>query len=472
MSTLGQRYGPLPPRADRPWGAGLQPHATWGTLWGGLLRVHPLLWIALLTDLLTPFLIWKGVLPGFVRWASHGALALMIADTFARMMLRDHIPLVSGLVVGLSAVGVAVAYLGGQGLTATVWGWWVLFQFPLVGLFAYMLEDWPPGLPGGVLRFGLALMGFEVLVQLGQYATGEIPGDNLAGTFGRNGTPDLVMMAILVLCLGLGHWLRTGRWRSLALALLLGAAASVLGEIKVFIPMAVATGVLAMGIFAVQRGQLGRVLQYAALMAVALYAFVRVYDVVVSQARGTRPLSDYLQVETLDRYLSTSERTVIDGQYYYNIGRNYAIVYGWNQIRHDPATLLFGMGLGARGESRTLGTAGAGLQQGLTGLNSGTSLLVMLQELGVVGFGLVLGFLAWVIYRLARDIRAHPTSPLLELRYALVLFTALWPVWLWYTSSWTQRAPLIVYWALVGYVLAEPRRRALATGAEVGQHGR
>jgi hypothetical protein len=68
-----------------------------------------------------------------------------------------------------------------------------------------------------------------------------------------------------------------------------------------------------------------------------------------------------------------------------------------------------------------------------------------------------------------QDIHRYPHSPVIELRYALVIFTAFWPVWLWYGSIWTMRAAMLFYWVLLGYVLAEARKplaKVLAADSE------
>jgi hypothetical protein len=38
------------------------------------------------------------------------------------------------------------------------------------------------------------------------------------------------------------------------------------------------------------------------------------------------------------------------------------------------------------------------------------------------------------------------------LRYGLLLFSLFWPVWLWYASVWVMRAPMLLYWMLLGYI--------------------
>jgi hypothetical protein len=173
--------------------------------------VDLLLLLALLASLLTPYLIWKGLLPAPARWVTHGALALMMAVAFARMMVTDRVPGVLWAMLGLAGFGVVVALLRGQGITATLWGLWSLFQYPLVGVYAYLLPVWPAHFPQRLRQVCLGILAAEVLVQIVQYLTGEPPGDNLAGTFGQHGVSNLVVFICLVLCLALGQWLAQGR---------------------------------------------------------------------------------------------------------------------------------------------------------------------------------------------------------------------------------------------------------------------
>src|SRR5512140_832839 len=75
-------------------------------------------------DLLTPFLIWKGVLPPAVRWGSHMAIALMMLISILRMLRQDRIPRLFWLVPAAAVLWGAVAMGRGQGPSATVWGLW------------------------------------------------------------------------------------------------------------------------------------------------------------------------------------------------------------------------------------------------------------------------------------------------------------------------------------------------------------
>jgi hypothetical protein len=113
-----------------------------------------------------------------------------------------------------------------------------------------------------------------------------------------------------------------------------------------------------------------------------------------------------------------------------------------------------GLGIGARGESETLGTSGVGFARSDIGKNAGTSLLVIMQELGFLGVISLGGFFLWLILKLLSGIKHEPLSDLTMLRYGLLLFTLMWPIWLWYTSVWVFRVAMLVYWVVIGYVVS------------------
>ena len=144
-----------------------------------------------------------------------------------------------------------------------------------------------------------------------------------------------------------------------------------------------------------------------------------------------------------------------DGGTYSDIGRLDAVKIGWNSITKDPVTFLFGYGLGTRSESQSLGTAGVALVSGGMGLSVGTSLLVMMQEMGSIGLTLLVIFWLWLLLALWRDIQRYSDLQATGLRYGLLLFSLCWPIWLWYATSWTSRVPMLLYWISLGYVFAE-----------------
>lgn len=425
------------------------------------LREHPssysvLLIAALITDLFTPILIWKGVLPPYTRWISHAAVALMIIGAFTRMMVLDRIPRLVLLIIGVSILGITIATFMGQAIGPTVWGWWIMFQFPLVALFAYLQPYWPQHFPRHLRNVLISLLIIQVIVQIGQYFTGEPPGDNLAGTFGSHGTANLIMFILLVLCIAFGRWLASGDWKPLVLVVVLGSVSSVLGEIKLFPFATIALGLLALFFFILKGEKRWRIIPYTLFVGLVIWGFIGFYDTVVVSSRGTRPLESYLDPNVLTNYLGGATRTQTSAGIY-DIGRNYALNYGWNEIRKDPTTLLFGLGLGARSESRTLGIAGVALVGSYLGLTSGTSLLVLMQETGLIGLAVFAIFIFWLVITLYRAIQIEPHSEPSEIRYALILFSILWPLWLWYTPVWLFRVPMLIYWALLGYVFGLSR---------------
>jgi len=421
-----------------------------------------LLMSALAADLLTPYLISKGALPAYSRWLSHGGVAVVMASAYVRMMVFDRVPRTVWLIAWLSVTGITVALLRGQSILATLWGWWVMFQFPLVGLYVYLEPQWPSSFARRFRLACTAILILEVTIQVGQYLAGEPPGDNLSGTFGPHGVANLMLLTMFVLCLALGQWLAHGEWKTLVLVLALGSVASVLGEMKLFPFAVLALGVLTISISSITTGRLVKLLPYGVLVGGAVWAFFGLYDAVVVPARKTRALQSFLDLRTIDSYLGSltpGSGTGVDHGTHY-MGRNYALAYGWKTIRGDAATLLFGIGLGARGESRTLATAGIALEEGDRALSTGTSMIVVMQELGLVGMAVLGGFLAWVVVALARDLKGSPPLEGSEVRYALLLFSLLWPLWLWYHKVILLRVPMALYWVSLGWVLGERQRLA------------
>ena len=414
-----------------------------------------LLLIAFFTDLFTPFLIWKGLIPASLRWVSHGAVAFMILIVVFRMIAFNRIPVVFWIILIISVTGFLVAILNGQGITATVWGWWLMFQYPMVCLFAYLQPEWPRNYAKWLLMSCIAVLALEVVWQLGQYFTGTLPGDQLAGTFGKNGTGNLILFIIFTLCLSLGYWLTNHNWIQLVLVFVLGVISSVLGEMKFFLAVAFVLGGVTLIIYMVKGNHFWRIIPYAFLLVLALVGFIFIYDSVVPYAE-THPLMSYFtDPKILLNYLGFSKQTTVGQSYYFDLGRNFAISYGWEQINKDPLTLLFGYGLGARSESQSLGIVGRGIEAGNLGITSGTSLLVIMQEMGLFGLLALLYFVVVIVVAMVKQIREHPESDANSMRYGILFFTVMWPVWLWYNAAWTLRVPMLLYWSALGFVLGE-----------------
>ena len=374
----------------------------------------------------------------------------------------NRIPRAVWFIATISVLWSYVAIGHGQGITSTIWGLWLLFQFPFVCLFVYLQPNFPKTLTDTIRKSGLVLLILNVGFQLIQFFFGMQPGDDLAGLFGQNGVNSAVIFLLMVSCIQFGHWITTKKWLSLVVTLALGIISSVMGEIKLFLPAIIVIGLLAIVMYTLRHHAWDEALIYLFLIVFTAIGFVNFYNVIVPGATET-PIETFINDPTkLSSYINQTHSYVKNGQMVNYIGRGLSVKIGWEELQKDPVILLFGYGIGSRSESQTLGIAGIGLSQASTGISGGTSLLVMMQELGLIGLSLLAGFIIWVILTLARDIRRFPDFSALELRYALLLFSLLWPVWLWYASAWTLRVPMCLYWFTLGYVLAEVR---IALGA-------
>lgn len=425
-----------------------------------LTSINLLLLVAFLTDLLTPFLIWKGLLPAPVRWLSHLAVAIIISGCYVRMLVSDYIPGVVWLITGLSISGGTIAIMNGQGMIPTVWGWWTMFQFIFVALFAFLESKWPQNFPRQMTRFVAVILGAQVAVQLGQYLAGELPGDHLAGTFGEHGTDGLVLFILFAICLSLGQWIVQGKWKLMALCLVLGGISSVLGEMKLFPVACLAIGVTALVIQTVRGGQIVQLIAYIGILTIVSVLFYGFYNLLIVDGRGTTELEAYLDWHVLEEYLwQTGQQD--DGNIY--LGRGFALTLGWESIQKDFTTFWFGLGIGARGESVSLGTAGKGLTDGYYGLSTGTSLLVLMQEWGLTGLILVAAGIVWLARTVMRSLRTETDLDFLGFQCGLLLYALFWPLWLWYTTAWTERVHMFLFFVSVGYVT---RRIALMNANE------
>jgi hypothetical protein len=103
--------------------------------------------LALCVDLFTPYLIWRSFLPAWIRWGSHVAVAAMIVVSVFRMFGLNHIPRSVWFILSISIVWSYIARGNGQGMPVTIWGVWLLFQFPFVALFMYLQPNPPENFP-------------------------------------------------------------------------------------------------------------------------------------------------------------------------------------------------------------------------------------------------------------------------------------------------------------------------------------
>jgi len=413
--------------------------------------------LALCVDLFTPYLIWKNILPSEMRWVSHVALAAMLFISLFRIFGYNLIPLSFWMSAFITVLWSFVAIGHGQGIVSTIWGIWLFFQFPFVAIFIYLQPEPSRHLSENLRMLGLIIVGMVLCVQLMQFAFGVPPGDNLSGLFGEYGTAKLAIFDILVCCIFIGHWIASGQWGGLLAVLSMSMVSSVLGEMKIF-PLSISLiGLIASILWNRKHRAPGKMLIYLVVIILIVTVFFALYNNTFPGVNAP-PLQTYITDSTkVIKYLNISKNYYIDGKSYTNMGRLYAVNLGWTSLQKDLVTFLFGYGIGTRSESKTLGTTGVALLSGDVGLSVGTSLLVIMQEMGIIGLILLAFFLLWMLLALIRDIRAHPESVAVGLRYGLLLFSFLWPVWLFYTRIWTMRMPMLVYWFLMGYVFAESR---------------
>jgi hypothetical protein len=426
------------------------------------MEVMPLVDVLLITlfllELLTPYFVSHGMIPDIMGEVSQVLFAALVAFAYTRMAILRQIPGAAWFLLGVSAIGVTTALASGQGLTATLWGWWLLFKFPLVGIYAYLRPYWSEEFPWWLTKLCLAIMTIEVVFQLGQYLSGEPPGDHLAGTFGRHGAAHLFFLAFFTLCLALGQLVAHGRWKPFLLALCLGAASSVLAENKIFSFAILLLMLLAISLtLAHSRRSARTVLPLLLLTIGGVWGFTIAYNAFVAGDIRRQYQDYFLDVEVTQDYVYKLWNPVQGTSGRWSLGRAGGVQYSLRTMSSDPVTLLFGYGLGSRGQSDFLGTEGAKLRSDR--YERGTQLMIMIQELGLFGLVVILGFTVWVVLALWRDVRREPHSPFTALRYALFLFSLLWLLWLWYGRPLESHATMLLYWASLGCVFGQSHRR-------------
>jgi hypothetical protein len=405
-------------------------------------------------DLLAEFFVWKGYLPEDVTSLPQILLVAAVAFAYTRMLILDRIPGAVIAIVGVSLVGITVAISRGQGIGSTMWGWWNTFKFPLLGLYAYLRMEWPGNFSQRLLRFCVAIVVFEMLFQIVQYLSGQEIGDNLSGTFGWHGVLHLQFFTLFAVALALGRWVANKDWKPILVVLAAGSISNVLAENKFFPVGAVSMALLAVVFFLGRGGQVRRLLFFVALLGLGISAFFVAYNTLAPAAQRGKPLERiFVDEEARTNYLNKIKRSNTQDRVTYNMGRNTAAAYALSSISDDAVTLLFGYGIGARRESQALQTVGSRLKQ--DNFARGTNLASILQESGLFGILVLLGFVLWAAVRLYRDIRRYPKSEALQLRYALLLFVLLWPLYIWYSRPLDSTVAMMLFWISLGYVLSD-----------------
>jgi hypothetical protein len=151
-------------------------------------------------------------------------------------------------------------------------------------------------------------------------------------------------------------------------------------------------------IASVAASQPGRRTRYVALSigvtALAASVFVPVYDHYVARRQYAPTLMEFMTDPVqIERYLSTTSDVGTDKRY---VGRLDSITVPLRRLSSDPATLMFGLGVGNASHSM-LGRQFTGEHYGMYGPFLVTSISRLVLEIGVLGSVCVL-VLMWLIF--------------------------------------------------------------------------
>lgn len=416
-----------------------------------------------LVELFVPFLRWPFGLPKIIEIGIHGITGLVLLAAFAIMMKEDRIPKGILVILGITLIWGIVVFYEGQSIPAFAWGWYRMFRYPFVGLFAYLVIDNPKDFAKWFIRFCLALLVFQVSVQVIMYAMGFPPGDQMGGTFGWRGVTKYIMMVFFIISMMIGHWMATRDLKYLSIALVLGLIGSMISATKFYlIGVVVMLGVAALVQF-VWGGKLRQLLVFLVLFLVVGIVFVPIYNTFLVRM-GLPTLQDVMQGEMLERYLFSIQGSPSDGYY---LGRGQSVIYGWQQIQRDEITTLFGYGMGSRSSSSLLGVGGVTFQDDVYGGASSSGLGIWMQEYGLIGLTVFLLIAALINMQLFRSVRRLTDPYQLSIAYGLILFTSCWPVWLFYVELTAAGIMAILYCVSLGYIFRQSTRLATSTSRPI-----
>jgi hypothetical protein len=405
--------------------------------------------LVLVSEVFFPLLNWKLNLPAEVRWVSQFSVLVLDIIGLYRSLKMGNFPKAILWGIGVLILWGSIGILWSQqGITSTVWGGYMLFLYPLLGLYAYTRPQWEKRLPGWIINLCALLLIINVGIQIIQYVTGEIPGDSLAGFFGANSVGNLAVFIVFTLSLWLGKWIILGK-RTFILIILfgLGIFASVLGEMKIVIVMVVWISIFALFILMIKTRRIGAGLFYVLCLIASLWGFASLYDQLIPQA-NTTPITYYLNWNNLYNYLN---RIVPGVASTYTVGRITDLTIAWEQINKTTFNLFLGYGMGSHSVGTTLGVAGNAFGLSDLGVYTGTSLATYLGEYGLVGIMLLAVFLIWLFVKFfyTNDFSISDRS----LAVGLAIYTSSLPIWLFYHNVWSMPVTNIFYWLGVGYIL-------------------
>jgi hypothetical protein len=413
-----------------------------------------------LFDIFSPILISSLHLPQEIRWISYVVNLFIIIVYLFRKLMNRRVYSYDIFLLIISIITVTVAISNRQQLLTTLWGLWLFLRYPLIGV-VFSEEKFSQRQNRTIEKIFYSLLFIEIFVQFAQWLSGIPSGDNLAGTFYQNGTGKLIFVLLIIIIYFAGKWISQRRPIGLLVTLAIGIVSSAFGEMKLFFFASIL--ILFVSVFLYYfRYKLDKKILYGfSVIFVVIIIFPKVIDKLSYSQSNSIPfwkqITDSSFISRYTTFLS------LDKNGRYDMGRNFAVQYVWKMISRDEMRLTFGDGIGSRGESKSLGSAGIQLLGGDLGLSTGSSLVVFLGEMGVLG--LVCLFIFWVftIFRCIRLINTWSVPYLVSIGYATLLFSFFWPIWLWYNTSWTLPGSMPFYWLMWGIVMHYSKKNSVET---------
>jgi len=315
------------------------------------------------------------------------------------------------------------------------------------------------------LKLQLAIISVLFLVQAPlalyqrfvEYASEMHNGDLITGSFGSSGALGFLMAGGIAFVTS--AYLR-GQMRlvTMMVATALFAVPTMINETKIAIALIPLALLLTLLFMADRRQALRKMTPVLASGALALVAFVSVYDFIAEYNAYNTPMSDFLTEKTLQEYLYTGKSSAVEIGY---VGRGDSIVLAVDRLSRDPIDFTFGLGPGNVMPSSISGFEGAYVRYNtLYGVEQ-TEVSRLLWELGLVGtlaFGLLLCFLFFDSSWLSRQPGFFG-----YLGHAWLACTALAAVGFFYASVLGLDELSAPFWFFSGVVLAtKARLRATA----------
>jgi hypothetical protein len=317
------------------------------------------------------------------------------------------------------------------------------------------------------LKIQLAVISLIFLVQAPialyqrfvEYASEMHNGDLITGSFGSSGALGFLMAGgiTFVTCAYLRGQIRLVTMMA-ATALL--AVPTMINETKIAIALIPLALLLTLLFMTDRRQALRKLTPVLAAGALALIAFISVYDYIAGYNAYNTSMSDFLTEKQLRDYLYTGKSSAVEIGY---VGRGDSIVLAIDRMSRDPIDFTFGLGPGNVMPSSISGFEGAYVRYNtLYGVEQ-TEVSRLLWELGLVGtfaFGLLLCFLFFDSLWLSRQPEFFG-----YLGHAWLVCTALAAVAFFYTSALGLDELSAPFWFFSGVVLAQ-KARLRATARE------